>query len=273
MPSPIYSTVTVETVEFTQNNNFAAQGDLIGSLPGPAVESLGPDFDFFDGSVFAVGVHAVEPDIGSGSAGNLDSLIGLKILEPGTYTDVTVPIFPVTSFPDLTDIEPGQIFPPNPDGETEVQAAIWKALGPGGLDDPPDNADDAPEDPSDLIEPFAVSQQATISNLDQNLALDPTDVSNPAVLAIDVTNRLEQPIAELRVTDSLSEETFATLTGAPLPLEPDANEVFNNLAVLQEDTNVTVAAFDGDGNKIGTGDGRVPIGSPEPVFIRGASGG
>jgi hypothetical protein len=265
MPSPIYSTVTVNTVEFTQDNNFAAQGDLIGSLPGPAVESLSPDLDIFDDPVFAVGIHAIEPDIGSGSAGNLDSLIGLKILEPGTYTDVTVPIFPVTGFPDLTDIEPEQIFPPNPDEETEVQAAIWKALRPGGLDDPPDNAD--------LIEPFAVSQQATISNLDQNSALDPTDVSNPAVLAIEVTNRLEQPIAELRVTDGPSEETFATLTGAPLPLEPDANEVFNNLAVLQEDTNVTVAAFDGDGNKIGTGDGRVPIGSPEPVFIRGASGG
>jgi hypothetical protein len=36
---------------------------------------------------------------------------------------------------------------------------------------------------------------------------------------------------------------------------------------------VTVAAFDDDGNKIDTGDGRVPIGSPEPVFIREASGG
>jgi hypothetical protein len=268
MPTPIYSTVTVASVAYEQENGFSGQADLLGSLPRAAAE-LRSGFDPFDDPVFAVGIHAVDPAIGSGDAANLDSLIGLRILEPGTYTDVTVPIFPVTGFPELTDVRAGQTFPPNPNGETEVRAAIWETLSPRGLDgdDPPDDADDAPEDPFDLVDPFAVSAPATIADLDRNPALDPTDVSNPATLTLNVTNRLDEPVAKLRVEQPSNGETIATLTDAPLPLAPDADGVFEDLGVVQAGTDVTVVALDGDGNEIGAGEGEASAGLPEPVFV------
>jgi hypothetical protein len=262
MPAPIYSTVTVENVTYEQDNNFAGQGDLLGSLPEPAAGPFETDFDVFDDPVFAVGIHAVDPAIGSGDATNLDSLIGLRVLSTGTYTDLEVPIFPAVGFPELTDIQQGQTFPPNPDGETEVLAAIWTALSPQGLDesDLPDNADDPRQidDPLELVEPVAVSDSATISELDQNPALPATDVPRPVALAMDVDNELDEPIETLRVDEEfVGGETLATLTGDPLPIQPGADGVFEAVAVVDEGTDVTVVAFDGDGNQLGTSDEEV----------------
>jgi hypothetical protein len=254
MPAPIYSTVTVESVEYEQENNFAGQGDTIGSLP-PESKSLSRDFDFFDSSVFAVGIHAVDPAIGSGDATNLDSLIGLKILEPGSYTDVEVPIFPAVVFPELTDIQQGQTFPPNPNGETEVRAAIWEALSPSGLDevDQPDNADDVPDDPFDLVDPFAVSAPATISDLDQSPTFEPTDSSTPTAIAMNLDNRLDDPIASIRVDEAFGGPTLATLTGDPLPIPAGTTQVrFEDIAVVGAGTTVEIVALDSDGNTLDT---------------------
>ena len=253
MPEPIYSTVTVESVEYTQENNFAGQGDLIGSLPDPAGPPIdeGEDFDFFDSPVFAVGIHAVDPAIGSGDATNLDSLIGLKLLQPGTHTDVTVPIFPVTSFPELTEIQPGQTFPPNPEGGTVVRAAIWEALSLSGLDeeDQPDNADDVPDDPLDLVEPFAVSQPAAISDLDQNDSIPPTDLPNPTVLRIDADNETGTTIARIEVREEFETgDLIAELTGLDFGSGTDA--VFENVAIVNEGTDLALIAFDGAGNEL-----------------------
>jgi len=268
MPLPIYSTVTVESVEYTQENNFLGQADIIGSLPRPTVESLSSEFDFYDDSVFAVGIHAVDQAIGSGNARNLDSLIGLKILEPGAYTDVDVPIFPAVAYPELTEIQSGQTFPPNPDGETEVRAAIWETLTPSGpdSDDFPDNSDDAPENPLDLIEPFAVSPPATISALDQNTALSPTDIERPVALAIEVENRSDEPIVELRIEEEYG-GTVATVAGPPLPIAPDATQVLGDIVVVGENADFEIVALDGDGNQIDVDEIRASAGSPRPVFI------
>ena len=269
MPAPIYSTVTVESVTYEQENNFVGQADFLGSIPGAAVE-LSNDFDAFDDPVFAVGIHAVGPAIGSGDATNLDSLIGLKILEPGTYTDVEVPIFPAVVFPELTDIQQGQTFPPNPNGETEVRAAIWEALRPSGLDevDQPDNADDVPDDPFDLVDPFAVSAPATISDLDQSPTLEPTDSSTPTAIAMDLDNRLDDPIASIRVDEAFGGPTLATLTGGPLPIPAGATQVrFEGIAVVGAGTTVEIVALDSDGNTLGTDTGGVSdAGELDPNF-------
>jgi hypothetical protein len=256
MPEPIYSTVTIESVEYEQDNNFSAQGDLIGSLPESAQGPFESGFDFFDDPVFAVGIHAVDPAIGTGDATNLDSLIGLRVLSTGTYTDLEVPIFPVTSFPELTDIGSGQTFPPNPDGETEVRAAIWDRLSPSG---PP-----APVGP---VAPVAVSDPATITALDQNPNLDPTEVQKPVALAMDVDNELDEPIETLRVDEEfVGGETLATLTGSPLPIQPGADGVFDEITVVGEGTDVVVVALDGDGAQLGTSSEEVFSGEINPFF-------
>jgi hypothetical protein len=268
MPAPFYSTVTVQNVTYEQENNFAGQGDIIGSLP-PESKSLSQDFDFFDSSVFAVGIHAVDPDIGSGDATNLDSLIGLKILEPGSYTDVEVPIFPVVSFPELTDIRPGQTFPPNPEGDTVVRAAIWEALTPAGVEDPPDDVTD-PEDLLDLVQPFAVSQPATISNLDQNPSIPPTDLPTPTVLRIDADNETGVPIERIEVRRGFpSGDLIAELTGDPLPFDSGTDAVFENVAVVDLGTDLTLVAFDGAGNELAESDETVFGGGETNPFFGG----
>jgi len=120
-PSDPYSTITVDEVAFT--------GDT-GPVQAEAVPpfAYGPGLDPSNSSTsvdaFVVGIHAVDPPIGSGDPQSRDSLIGFKILATGEYTDIEVPIFPYRP-----DIRPGQVFPPTPDGTTEIMGTLWHDVG------------------------------------------------------------------------------------------------------------------------------------------------
>ncbi|AZH25228.1 hypothetical protein [Haloplanus aerogenes] len=114
MSIPVYSTITVAEVTFEEDTDpvdidpavhpeFAREGD-------PAEPA------------FVVGIHASDPAVGlEPGPESLESLIGYKLLEPGTHTDVTVPIFP-TQF---TRLDEGQTFPPAPDDDAVITGAIW----------------------------------------------------------------------------------------------------------------------------------------------------
>lgn len=119
---PAYSTITVDEVTFEQDT------DPI-DLDSPYGEFIVPDFarevDLAE-PAFVVGIHAVNPAIGSEEgAMDLESLIGYKILGPGTHTDVEVAIFPTP----FTNLEAGQVFPPAPDSEAEIVGAVWENFG------------------------------------------------------------------------------------------------------------------------------------------------
>jgi len=117
-----------------------------------------------DTEVFAIGIHSIydtpvtvseeeRPEVGVGSGqleksfefdpsprGDGSSLIGLKILETGTHTDVDVPIYPIAGLTDLSlvDVIPEEFEEPEPltfpqqfppvggdDGTPSVQAAVY----------------------------------------------------------------------------------------------------------------------------------------------------
>ncbi|MEF8781292.1 MAG: hypothetical protein V5A46_11505 [Haloferacaceae archaeon] len=118
MPVPAYSTITVSEVTFDEATDPVT------------VDAVIPDFarEVDPGDpAFVVGIHAVDPAIGSGGATTLESLIGYKILSPGTHTDVTVPIFPTP----FASPDAGQVFPPAPDGTAEIEGAIWQDFESG----------------------------------------------------------------------------------------------------------------------------------------------
>jgi len=136
---PVFSTVTVSTVD------SSTVDQELNPVPGDG--SFIPPFADPDGLVgsetdaLILAIHAIDPGIGFpdgeegfgvGGPGNpdfFDSAIGFTILEPGEYTDVSVPIFPFdgvetarTRIPDDPD---GRTYPPNPNGDTEVVAQLW----------------------------------------------------------------------------------------------------------------------------------------------------
>lgn len=118
-PTP-YSTITVSEVSFTGNTGPVEAEGVPPFAYGPG---LNPNFST-SVDAFVVGIHAVDPPIGSGDPQSRDSLIGFKILETGEYTDIEVPIFPYRP-----DIGPAQVFPPTPDGTTEIKGTLWHDVG------------------------------------------------------------------------------------------------------------------------------------------------
>jgi hypothetical protein len=120
-PSDPYSTITVSEVSFTGNTGPVQAEAVPPFAYGPGLD---PDNFSTDVDAFVVGIHAVDPPIGSGDPQSRDSLIGFKILATGEYTDIEVPIFPYRP-----DIRPGQVFPPTPDGTTEIEGTLWHDIG------------------------------------------------------------------------------------------------------------------------------------------------
>lgn len=115
-----YSTITVSEVTFTGNTG-PVQAESVP--PFAFHSSLTPGFSTEE-PAFVVGIHAVDPPIGSGDPQSLDSLIGLKILPTGEFQDIEVPIFLYRP-----DIRPGQVFPPTPNGTTTIEGTLWHDIG------------------------------------------------------------------------------------------------------------------------------------------------
>jgi hypothetical protein len=119
-PDP-YSTITVSEVSFTGNTGPVQAEAVPPYAYGPGLD---PSNFSTEADAFVVGIHAIDPPIGSGDPQSRDSLIGFKILETGEYTDIEVPIFPYGP-----DIGPAQVFPPTPNGTTEIEGTLWHDVG------------------------------------------------------------------------------------------------------------------------------------------------
>lgn len=121
---PAYSTITIDEVTYNENTDPV-------TLESPYGEGsfIVPDFarePDLEEPAFVVGIHAADPAIG-GEDGSLkqESLIGYKLLSPGTHQDVEVAIFPTP----FTKLETGQTFPPAPDSKAEIKGAVWEDFG------------------------------------------------------------------------------------------------------------------------------------------------
>lgn len=116
---------------------------------------------------FLIGIHSVDSGqagVGSGNVGDDGSLIGLKVLETGTHTDVLVPIYPIQGTTNVRRIdvsdEKVQQFPPaGGENGPKIQAAIYTSWFVN-----------EPTEPFDFLpEPVATSSVVTVTNgLDQN---------------------------------------------------------------------------------------------------------
>lgn len=117
MTVPVCSTITVAEVTFAEDT------DPVDIDPATHPD-LARDGDQAE-PAFVVGIHAIDPEIGIETGPeSLESIIGYKILGPGTHTGVTVPIFP-TQF---TRLDSGQTFPPAPDDQAVIAGAIWESF-------------------------------------------------------------------------------------------------------------------------------------------------
>jgi hypothetical protein len=173
---PVYSTVTVDTSAIAEDLN---------PFTGPSGELLpnGVDPDGLVGTgtdVFILAIQARDPPIGGGvgtdssGPGDLDyfdSVIGMSIRNSGRYTDIEVPIYPIDGVGTARNRVPeGGTFPPNPTGETDVIAQLWT---------PTPLAEDVKITPFGIgveiltIDGESIRDEATITTLDQNDAVDP----------------------------------------------------------------------------------------------------
>jgi len=175
--APGYSTLTVESVNiqsgFTPNLDFTGSflvrdeesNEIAFAPPARVVPQSLVDADNLEQKeVFYITIHSVDSGaagVGSGQLGDGSSLIGFKILETGSYTDVTVPIYPVGFSTDVRALDgEDQQFPPDGgDGSPTVQAAAYDTSSFG-----------SPLPSS----PVATSEPVTVDNgLDQNPERDP----------------------------------------------------------------------------------------------------
>lgn len=213
---PVFSTVMVEHVDTS-----AVAGDLNPvpalddvdlpsdpiTLDAPETEENGPpepgplgkvDPDGLIGSgtpAFILAIHAIDPPIGfdeelvssgPGDHDAFDSVIGFTIRESGAYDDVEVPVFPIDDALGVrTRIPEGQVFPPNPTGDTEVVAQLWTPI----VEEPPASVTEEepvePELPEISPTPWEflvkilelegepIRDGATVTALDQNPDVDP----------------------------------------------------------------------------------------------------
>jgi len=118
---PGYARLTVDSVNV--QDGFKASADFTGTFGvgfdnvpviSPSIEpKLGGGTE-----VFVIGIHSVDPGtagIGSSLVGNINSLIGVKILEPGSYSNVEVPIYPISG---VTTV---RVFEENNDEVIDIQ--------------------------------------------------------------------------------------------------------------------------------------------------------
>jgi len=182
--APGYATLTIESVEV--QNGFAPNLDFTGTFAVRVPD--GVEFAFDDPArvvppslvgleldelqekeVFYITIHSVDSGaagVGSGQLGDGSSLVGFKILETGSYTDVTVPIYPVGFRTDVKFLDgENQQFPPDGgDGSPTVQAAAYNELSFGDVSP---------------LSPVAASEPVTVTNgLDQNPDREPIGPSD-----------------------------------------------------------------------------------------------
>jgi len=118
--------ITVDEVAFTGNTG-PVQAEAVPPFaygPGLDPENFTTGGSLSPIDAFVVGIHAVDPPVGSGDPQSRDSLIGFKILETGEYTAIEVPIFPYRP-----DIRTAQVFPPTPNGTTRIEGTLWHDIG------------------------------------------------------------------------------------------------------------------------------------------------
>jgi hypothetical protein len=143
-----YARLTVDSVNV--QDGFEASADLTGTFAAgfeevPVISpSVSGELDGGGTEVFVIGIHSVDPGtagIGSSLVGKIDSLIGIKILETGSYSNVEVPIYPINDatvvrvFEENDDrVAESQQFPPIGTGlgGPDIQAAIYTELFFGG---------------------------------------------------------------------------------------------------------------------------------------------
>jgi len=145
---PGYARLTVDSVNV--QDGFGASADLTGTFAAgfeevPVISpSVSSELGGGGTEVFVIGIHSVDPGtagIGSSLVGKIDSLIGIKILETGSYSNVEVPIYPINDatvvrvFEENDDrVAESQQFPPIGTGlgGPDIQAAIYTELFFGG---------------------------------------------------------------------------------------------------------------------------------------------
>jgi hypothetical protein len=187
--APSYSRLTVGSVTVPDGDGFRAGGwsnDMLGPFPNVGnpptnfpdytEEGFSPPDDYTNApavdrdelpesadrgpEIFVIAWHSVSDGadaVGSGDVGDPSSLIGLKVLKTGSYSNVDVPIFPVAGKSVLFEVgDEGysggkdQQFPPRGD---EVRAAVYTDGLPG----------DSASDPAATATPSTVTD-----SLDQN---------------------------------------------------------------------------------------------------------
>jgi hypothetical protein len=171
--------------EPTDGEDTPVLGDPIGP-PGEVTPEPGDSEGLIaeptDGEVpvssepaFVIAVHAVNPTVGSpeGDPATAPStIIGLQVRAEDSYEDIEVPIFPTLQVfgpnldPDGSILQPGQTFPPNPDGDTEVAVTLWQFVGSElGLQPKPITVDGNPIQDSAIV--TALDQNESVPYLEQ----------------------------------------------------------------------------------------------------------
>jgi hypothetical protein len=220
--TPGYSTITIDSVSFNRSGFEFTSGETdkynTGFVDVPVI-SQNVRNNLGTPEVFVVGIHSVDDGpagVGSGEVGDPSSLIGLKVLEPGTSTDVDVPVFPVANKTDIRTFSqsegigaPPQVFPPI--GDSDIQAALYTS----------DIFQDL------MPDPVATTDAVTVTNgLDQNgdrKPLKPTEggaLEESQFVTIELKNTGDEPVElfNLVVGDT-------TVISIPAPLNDSLDDV------------------------------------------------
>jgi hypothetical protein len=243
---PGYSRITIGSVSF-DGSGFELTLDEVSdynvSFSDVPVTPGSVRNDLDDGSVevFVIGIHSVDDGpagVGSGEVGDPSSLIGLKVLETGTSTGVSIPIFPVKNRTDVRlppgdgddPATPPQVFPPT--GDSQIQAALYTS--------------DIFQNP--MPDPVATTDVVTVTNgLDQNDGrgpLKPTQdgaLEESQLVTVELTNSGDEPVEifALRVGDT----TVIENPGGPddgFPIPPDETVPFPDVPVAAGKTEVEI---------------------------------
>lgn len=129
-PAEPYSTISVDTSFTGETDSISADG-----VPPYAVHSgevsSGESARTVPGgryvareSSYVVEIHTTEY---SDTPPGFGTLVGYKIFPTGTFNNAAVPIFPDLRL--MPNLEQGESFPPNPDGDTGIRGFVFGDFG------------------------------------------------------------------------------------------------------------------------------------------------
>lgn len=229
MAPPAYASIEIAEVSYNTDSPALQTEDGADAIFD---ESIADGLDPATDASFVLGVHATDPPVGSGGLA-VDSLIGYALLSAGTSEDPVVPIVPVGG----TTLDPGQVFPPNPDGPTasgsgtQVRLAVWdritvradgtvvtdgtpvtsvEATITGGLDQTPAGPEPTPNDRTvPLVYDPVAERFRPVEPEDDAIdgRIQSAETSEPlswAVVQADVDDGTEFPVVETDGTFSLT---------------------------------------------------------------------